>query len=153
MDDSIDYVNFSVKALPHPDVIWYRLKGMGAQKSSCNTFYIYIHVNTKWNIVYEYLKTKIFSRDTNILLHTHWTSNIFGLSIGGFWVSLNYPIINFKKTVCPKNVWMWHVRGYLPLIRKDSITHTHGLTVCVNEGLPFARDIPPKNSADPYVFD
>ena len=29
-------------------------------------------------------------------------------TIGGFWVSLNYPILNFKKTVCPKNVWMQH---------------------------------------------
>ena len=27
---------------------------------------------------------------------------------GGFWVSINYPILNFKKTVGPKNVWMWH---------------------------------------------
>ena len=29
------------------------------------------------------------------------------------------------------------VRGYLPLIRKDSSTHMHGLTVYVKEGLPF----------------
>ena len=34
------------------------------------------HVKTKWNIVYEYLKTKAISRDTNILPRTHWTSNI-----------------------------------------------------------------------------
>ena len=32
------------------------------------------------------------------------------------------------------------VTGYLPLIRKDSITHMHGLAVYVKEGLPFARD-------------
>ena len=31
------------------------------------------------------------------------------------------------------------VRGYLPLIRKDSSTHMHGLAVYVKEGLPFAR--------------
>ena len=30
------------------------------------------------------------------------------------------------------------VRCYLPLIQKDSITHMHGLAVCVKEGLPFA---------------
>ena len=30
------------------------------------------------------------------------------------------------------------VRGNLPLIRKDSITPTHGLAVDVKEGLPFA---------------
>ena len=44
-----------------------------AQKNSCNTFSIYIfHVKTKWNIIYEYLKTKIFSRDTTILPQIHW---------------------------------------------------------------------------------
>ena len=32
------------------------------------------------------------------------------------------------------------VRGYLPLIWKDSSTHMHGLTVYVKEGLPFACD-------------
>ena len=32
------------------------------------------------------------------------------------------------------------VRGYLPLIRKDSSTHMHGLAVYVKEGLPFAQD-------------
>ena len=55
---------------------------------TCNTFSIYIfHLKPKWNIVYKYLKTKIFSRDLNILCQMHWTSNIFGHSatiIGGF---------------------------------------------------------------------
>ena len=32
------------------------------------------------------------------------------------------------------------VRGYLPLIQKNSSTHMHGLAVYVKEGLPFARD-------------
>ena len=32
------------------------------------------------------------------------------------------------------------VRGYLPLIRKDSSTHIHGLAVNVKEGLPLARN-------------
>ena len=40
------------------------------------------------------------------------------------------------------------VRGYLPLIRKDSSTHMHGLAVYVKEGLPFARDLSLENSAD-----
>ena len=40
------------------------------------------------------------------------------------------------------------VRGYLPLIRKDSTTHMHGLTVYVKEGLPFVWDLPLENSAD-----
>ena len=33
------------------------------------------------------------------------------------------------------------VTGYLPLIRKDSSTHMHGLTVYVKEGLLFAREL------------
>ena len=40
------------------------------------------------------------------------------------------------------------VRGYLPLIRKDSITHIHDLAVYVKEGLPFAQDLSLENSAD-----
>ena len=43
------------------------------------------------------------------------------------------------------------VRGYLPLIRKDSSTHMHGLAVYVKEGLPFARDLSLEISADSYL--
>ena len=42
------------------------------------------------------------------------------------------------------------VRGCLPLIRKDSSTHMHGLPVYVKEGLPFARDLSLENSGDSY---
>ena len=42
------------------------------------------------------------------------------------------------------------VRGYLPLIRKDSSTHMHGLAVYVKEGLPFARDLSLENFANSY---
>ena len=45
------------------------------------------------------------------------------------------------------------MRGYLPLIRKDSITHVHGLAVYVKEGLPFAWHLSLVNSADSHVFD
>ena len=51
------------------------------------------------------LKNKSFSRDSNILPQMHWTLDIFGHSatiIGGLGVSLNYPILNFKKTVFRK---------------------------------------------------
>ena len=41
--------------------------------------------------------------------------------------------------------------GYLPLIRKDSSTHMHDLAVYVKEGLPFAQDLSPENSADSYL--
>ena len=43
------------------------------------------------------------------------------------------------------------MRGYPPLIRKDSGTHMHGLAVYVKEGLPFARDLSLKKSADSYL--
>ena len=39
------------------------------------------------------------------------------------------------------------VRGYLPLIQKDFITHMHSLVVYVKEELPFAQDL----SADSYL--
>ena len=43
------------------------------------------------------------------------------------------------------------VRGYLPLIRKDSITHMHCLTVYMKERLPFARGLSLENSVDSYL--
>ena len=43
------------------------------------------------------------------------------------------------------------VRGYLPLIRKDSSTYVHGLAVYVKKGLPFARDLSLENSASSYL--
>ena len=45
------------------------------------------------------------------------------------------------------------VRGYLPLIRKDSSTHMHGLTVYVKEGLPFTWNLSLEDSEDSYFFD
>ena len=43
------------------------------------------------------------------------------------------------------------VRGYLPLIQKDSSTHVHSLTVYDKEGLPFAWGFSLENSADSYL--
>ena len=43
------------------------------------------------------------------------------------------------------------VRGYLPLIQKDSSTHMHGLAVYVKEALSFAWDLSLENSADSYL--
>ena len=40
------------------------------------------------------------------------------------------------------------VRGYLPLIRKDSSTHMHGLAVYVKKGIPFATNLSLENSVD-----
>ena len=61
--------------MPHRDVFWYRLNGMGTQKKmrpkSYFNFFPYIfHVKAKRNIVYEYFK-KNLSRDTNIISQMH----------------------------------------------------------------------------------
>ena len=32
------------------------------------------------------------------------------------------------------------VRGYLPLIQRDSVTHMHGLEISVKKGLRFAQE-------------
>ena len=44
------------------------------------------------------------------------------------------------------------VRGYLPLIWKDSNTHMHGLAVYVKEGLPFVWDLSLENSLCRFLF-
>ena len=43
------------------------------------------------------------------------------------------------------------VKGYLPLIRKDSVTHMYGLAVYVKEGLPLPQDLSLENSANSYL--
>ena len=43
------------------------------------------------------------------------------------------------------------VRGYLPIIQKDSSSHMHVLAVYVREGLPFAWDLSLEHSADSYL--
>ena len=40
--------------------------------------------------------------------------------------------------------------SYLPLIRKDSTAHKHGLAVYVKVGLPFAQDLSLENSVDSH---
>ena len=66
----------------------------------------------------------------------------------------NYPDIlalfetNLDDSIDSGNFSM---RTYLPLIRKDSSTHMHGLAVYVKEGLPLAWDLFLENSADSYL--
>ena len=94
--------HFQWLPLLHLDVFWYHLTDIGTKKNVPKkvfvTLFLYIfHVKTNWDIAYGNLKTKIFSRYKNILPQMHWTSDI-----GVFWVSLNYPILNLRKTVCTK---------------------------------------------------
>ena len=44
------------------------------------------------------------------------------------------------------------LRGYLPVIRKDSSTHMQGLAVYVKKGLLFAQDLSLENFADSYYL-
>ena len=62
-----------------------------------------------------------------------------------------FEVLTFLLCVRQTDSGNLPVRGYLPLIRKDSGTHMHGLTVYVKEGLPFARDLSLENSADSYL--
>ena len=43
------------------------------------------------------------------------------------------------------------VRGYFPLIRKDYVTHMHGLVIYVKDGRPFTRDLSLENFVDSYL--
>ena len=68
-------------------------------------------------------------------------------------LSLNQTLL----TLCETNVdgsidsGNFFMRGYLPLIQKDSSTHKHDLAVYVKEGLPFAWELSLENSADSYL--
>ena len=48
------------------------------------------------------------------------------------------------------NFGNFSVRGYLPLIQKDSITHMHDLAVNMKEGL--SQDLSLENSVDSFMF-
>ena len=43
------------------------------------------------------------------------------------------------------------LRGYLPLIQKDSSTHMHVLAVYAKEGLAFAQDLYLESAEDFYI--
>ena len=43
------------------------------------------------------------------------------------------------------------LRGYLPLIRKDSSFHMHVLAVYAKERLPFVQNLSLENSGDSYL--
>ena len=86
----------------------YGCQKKSAQKVLVTPFPCIFHLEAKRNIVYKQLKAKNISRDSNILPQMHLTSNIFGHSATIIWGLLNCPILNIKKMVCTKNVWMRH---------------------------------------------
>ena len=89
-------------------------------------------------------------------------TNIWGLRLnfvdcGSFLESNSPDILALCETNLDGSVdsGIFSARGYLPLIRKDSGTHMHGIAVYVKEGLLFAWDLSLENSADffTYVFN
>ena len=68
-------------------------------------------------------------------------------------LSLNQTIMTLCETNLDGSIdsGNFFMRGYLPLIQKDSSTHMHDLAVYVKEGLPFAWDLSLENSADSYL--
>ena len=71
-------------------------------------------------------------------------------------LELNSGILALHETNLDDSIdsGTFFVKGDLPLMRKDSITHMqHGLAVYVKKGPPFARDISLENSVVlTYVF-
>ena len=117
-------------------------------------FSTYLKLNELWPYYQKHVNQIILNRITLKLSFT----NIRGLRSNfvdceSFLESNSSDIL----ALCEKNLddsidsGNFFVRGYLPLIRKDSSTHMHGLAVYVKEGLPFARDVSLENSADSYL--
>ena len=85
-------------------------------------------------------------------------TNIWGLDLNFFdcesFLESNSPdILHLCETNLDGSIDCanFFVKGYLPLIQKDSSTQMYGLAVYVKEGLPFAWDLSLKNSADSYL--
>ena len=78
---------------------------------------------------------------------------ILSKAFGSFFESNSPDILALCETNLGDsiNTGNFSVKGNLPLIRKDSSTHMHGLEVYVREGLPFARDLSLENFADSYL--
>ena len=85
-------------------------------------------------------------------------TNVRGLRLNFFdcesYLGSHSPdVLALSETILddPVNSGDFSVRGYLPLIRKDSSIYMHGLPVYVNEGISFARDLSLEKSVDSYL--
>ena len=58
---------------------------------------------------------------------------------------------NLDDSIVSGNWLNFSVKGFLPLMQKDSGTQMYGLAVYVKEGLPFARDLSLENSTNSYL--
>ena len=70
-------------------------------------------------------------------------------------LSLNQTLLTFwlyvRQTGMIQLILAISLRGFLPLMQKDSIAHTQDLVAYVKEGLPFAQDLLLQNSLNSYL--
>ena len=94
----------------HPDVFWYPLNGIGTKTKMFSTcFSCIFSTRTKWNIL-QILQKQISFQD-NMFPQRYRISIISRLSaptMRGLQLSPNHAHTKFKKTVYPRDVWMWH---------------------------------------------
>ena len=151
-------------------VVWIFLRSPGllqwvsSQWGSQNYFRYWYLMNSVYLSVFNQFLTQwimvILSKGHNQITLNHTTlqnlaSQIWGIPFNffeceSFLESVIFALweTNLDDSIDSGN---FSVRGYLPLIRKDSSTHMHGLAVYVKEGLPFAWDLSLENSADSYL--
>ena len=70
------------------------------------------------------------------------------------WIFPRIKLSLHSGSMWDKIGWLYYINSetsYLPLIKKDSITHMHGNAAYVKEGLPFAWDMCLENSVDSYL--
>ena len=109
----------------------------------------------KLNELWPYYKNHV----NQIFCLASWISETFVRILLIANLSLNQTLLTFL--LCVRQTWMtqlilvislWEV---IPLIRKHSSTHMHGLAVYVKEGLYFgtsSRDLSLENSPDSYLY-
>ena len=65
------------------------------------------------------------------------------------WIKFYWHSVSMWDRLGRLNLFVnFSLRGYPPLIRKDSVTYIHCFTVYAKEGLPFARDLSLKQFQD-----
>ena len=86
-------------------------------------------------------------------------TNIWGLRLNfvqceSFLESKSSVILVLCETNLDDSIYSryFSVRGYFCLIRKNSLSHVHGLALYVKEGYPFARNLSLENSQDSYLY-
>ena len=108
--------------------------------TACLSIFKIFKLSGLWPYYQKYVNQIIL----NHITVKHTFTNISGLRLNFVdcesFFELNSPdIIALCETNLDDSIdsGSFSVREYLPLIRKDSSTHMHGLTVYVKEGLPF----------------